>query len=200
MIFLKALIIGFSIAMPVGPIGMLCIRNTLSYGLRIGFATGLGAALADSCYGFMAGGGLAFLSSFLINNNSLIKIIGSAILLWLGINEIKNARTKIHEIKIKKSSFYKTIATTYLLTITSPMTILSFVGVFAVIGGNNLSGTNIFFIITGIFCGSLLWWLTLAGIVAQIRHKISINAMAKIRISSGIILCAFAAYALISIF
>ena len=105
MIFLKALIIGFSIAMPVGPIGMLCIKNTLSHGFRIGVATGFGAALADSCYGFMAGGGLAFLSHFLLSNSSIIKIIGSAILLYLGISEIKNSQAKIHRQKFASENF-----------------------------------------------------------------------------------------------
>ena len=198
MIFLKALIIGFSIAMPVGPIGMLCIKNTLSHGFRIGIATGLGAALADSCYGFMAGGGLAVLSNFLLSNTVIIKIIGSLILLYLGINEIKNSQAKINELKVKKSNFYKTIATTYFLTITNPMTILSFIGVFAVLGGEGLNSTNISFIIGGIFCGSLAWWLTLAGSVSIIRHKISTSAMSKIKISSGLILIGFALYAILS--
>ncbi len=200
MIFLKALVIGFSIAMPVGPIGMLCIKNTLSHGFRIGVATGLGAAMADSCYGFMAGGGLAFLSNLLLNNTTIIKIIGSFILLYLGINEIRNSRAKINEIAVKKSNFYKTIATTYFLTITNPMTILSFIGVFAALGGGGLNKADIAFIISGIFCGSLAWWLTLAGSVSVIRHKISISSMAKIKIISGIILCGFAAYTLFSVF
>lgn len=198
--FIESFILGYVIAMPVGPIGMICIKNTLSRGFKSGLATGLGGALADSCYGFMAGGGMAFLSKLLINNTNLIKIFGSAILFYLGINEILHAKSKIADVKIKNSNFIKTIATTYLLTITSPMTILSFVGAFAIIGSNSLGSGTIFFIVFGIFCGSLSWWLTLAISINIIRHKISQNSMAIIKIISGIILCTFAIYAIISVF
>jgi len=185
--------------MPVGPIGMLCIKNTLSHGFRIGFATGLGAALADSCYGFIAGGGLAILSHFLLENSVALKIFGSAILIYLGIMEIKNSHAKIHEIQNKKSGFLKNLFTTFLLTISNPMTILSFIGVFAALGKVGSNESDIFLIILGVFCGSLLWWLILATSIAQIRHKISKELMAKIKILSGIILIGFGIYGICSL-
>ena len=200
MIFLKALVIGFSIAMPVGPIGMMCIKNTLTHGIRIGLATGLGAALADACYGLIAGGGLAVLSQFLLDNTAGIKVIGGLLLLAIGAIEIKNARAKIQEIKLKKSNFYQTIMTTFAIVIANPITIMAFVGVFAAVGGSDLSLSSILLTVIGVFCGSLLWWLILASTVNSIRHKISQVWMTRMRIISGSTLIGFAVFALVSSF
>jgi len=192
--FLKAFIIGFSIAMPVGPIGMFCIKNTLTNGFRIGFAVGLGAALADAFYGFLAGGGLAFISQFMIANSSAIRIFGGLLLFYLGAVEIKNARTHGKKITAKTEGFYQTIATSFLLTITNPLTILSFVGIFAAIGGEALSKAGVATIIAGFFLGSLLWWIILVSIIAITHHKIPEKMMAKIKIFSGLILVGFAVW------
>ncbi len=195
MFFLKAFLIGFSIAMPVGPIGMLCIRKSLNYGFAIGVATGFGAAFADSFYGFLAGGGLAFLSKFLLEFSYSIKIIGSLILFLLGLNEIKNAKKHSDKkIEIKKSGALQIALVTFFLTLTNPMTILSFIGVFAAIGGINETIEDITLIVFGVFCGSLCWWVVLAGITAKIRHKIDKTWMIRIKYFSGLVLCSFAIY------
>lgn len=200
MIFLKALIIGFSIAMPVGPIGMMCIKNTLSHGFKFGLATGLGAALADACYGLIAGGGLAVLSKFLLDNTQIIKLVGAAILLYIGAMEIKSARAKITEIKTKKTNLYHTVLTTFAIVIANPITIMAFIGVFAAVGGSDLGLSSILLTIIGVFCGSLLWWVILATTVNSIRHKISVEWMMRIRLISGFTLIGFALFALVSSF
>jgi putative LysE/RhtB family amino acid efflux pump len=197
-IFLKAFIIGFSIAMPVGPIGLLCIKNTLSYGFKIGVAVGLGAALADSFYGFLAGGGLALISELLLDYITYIKIIGGIFLIYLGLKEIINYKKIPHQAAdVKGSHFFKTIFTVLFLTLTNPATIISFVAIFAVIGGASTDGSGLFTMILGVFFGSLCWWLILAGGVSKIKHKISENIMKIIKIFSGIILCGFGIYAVI---
>ena len=196
-IFLKAFIIGFSIAMPVGPIGLLCIKNTLSHGFKIGFAVGLGAALADSFYGFLAGGGLALISKFLIDYAFYIKIIGGIFLIYLGVKEIKNYKEIPHKAaNIKTSHFFKTIFTVLLLTLTNPATIISFIAIFAAIGGSSVGGLGLVTMIIGVFLGSLFWWLILAGAVSKIKHKISDDLMKKIKLLSGFVLFTFGCYAL----
>ena len=198
-IFLKAFIIGFSIAMPVGPIGLLCIKNTLSYGFKIGFAVGLGAALADSFYGFLAGGGLALISKFLIDYTFYIKIIGGLFLIYLGIKEIKSYKEIPNKAaNIKASHFFKIVVTVLFLTLTNPATIISFIAIFAAIGGSSVGGFGLVTMILGVFLGSLFWWLILAGGVSKIKHKISDNLMKKIKILSGFVLCSFGCYALFS--
>jgi len=198
LIFLKAFLIGFSIAMPVGPIGLLCIKNTLSYGFKTGFAVGLGAALADSFYGLLAGGGLALISKFLLTYTSYIKVIGGIFLIYLGIKEVRNYKKVPHNAaKIKNSHFLKTVFTVLFLTLTNPATIISFVAIFASIGGLTVGVLGLITMIFGVFSGSLFWWLILAGGVTKIKHKISEKIMKIIKIFSGIILCGFGIYTVI---
>lgn len=75
-LFLKGALLGFSIAAPVGPIGVLCIRRTLARGMVSGFVSGLGAATADGIYGAIAAFGLASLTGFLVSVNLLMRIAG----------------------------------------------------------------------------------------------------------------------------
>ncbi len=197
-IFFKAFVIGFSIAMPVGPIGLLCIKNTLSHGFKIGLAVGLGAALADSFYGFLAGGGLVLFSKFLLEYTNYIKIIGGIFLIYLGVKEIKNYKEISRKAaNIKTSHFFKTTSTVFLLTLANPATIIAFIAIFAAIGAADsaASGAGLAAMILGVFCGSLIWWIILSSAVTKIKHKISENIMKKIKIFSGIILCAFGVYA-----
>ncbi len=190
--------IGFSIAMPVGPIGLLCVKNTLSYGFKTGFAVGLGAALADSFYGLLAGGGLVLISKFLLDYTNYIKVIGGMFLIYLGIKEIRDYKKIPHNAaKIKDSHFFKTVLTVLFLTLTNPATIISFVAIFASIGGLTVGGLGLITMIFGVFFGSLCWWLILAGGITKIKHKISEEIMKIIKIFSGIILFGFGIYAVI---
>lgn len=184
--------------MPVGPIGLLCIKNTLAYGFRIGVAVGVGAALADSFYGFLAGGGLAILSKFLLDYVGSIKLVGGIFLIYLGVKEIMLCSDFSNKAAVVKTSYFnKTIFAVFFLTLSNPATIISFVAIFAAIGSSSSGGVEIFFMIAGIFFGSLFWWLSLAALVVKIKHKISENMMKKIKIFSGIILCGFGIYAVI---
>ena len=185
--------------MPVGPIGLLCIKNTLTHGFKIGFAVGLGAALADSFYGFLAGGGLAIFSGFLLDYSFQIKLVGAVALIYLGVKEIieyKNSPS--HAAEVKTSNFSKTILAVFFLTLTNPATIIAYLAIFTALGGSSASGVGIFIMILGVFFGSLFWWLILAFSVSKIKHKISPDSMHKIKIFSGIILCAFGIYSLIN--
>ena len=201
-IFLKTFFIGFSIAMPIGPIGLLCIKNTLSHGFKVGFAVGLGAALADSFYGFLAGGGLAIISKLLLNHITYIKFIGGIFLIYLGAREIRTCFNRNHNISskatnIKSHDFLRTVSTVFLLTLTNPATIISFVAIFATVGNSSINNFEIFIMILGVFLGSLLWWLILAITVSRIKHKISEKLIMKIKIISGSFLIGFGGYALL---
>ena len=94
----RGLIIGFSIAAPVGPIGVLCIRRTLDEGWAAGLVSGLGAASADTIYGFIAGFGLTFVSGFLVSQQVWLRLIGGLFLCYLGIRTLlsKPSRREVH--------------------------------------------------------------------------------------------------------
>src|SRR5579863_888349 len=130
-LLLKGLVIGFAIAAPVGPIGILCIQRSLHDGFKVGLMTGIGAALADGTYGLIAGFGLTAISSLLITHQWWIRVIGGLFLLYLGIKLIL---TPPREQKTKGSwdkSPWHACGTSYLLTLTNPATILSFVAILA---------------------------------------------------------------------
>src|SRR6266700_7912000 len=83
--FLRGVAIGFSIAAPVGPIGVLCIRRTLTRGRLCGFASGLGAATADAVYGCVAGFGLTAVSNLMVSQQTWLRLIGGLFLCYLGV-------------------------------------------------------------------------------------------------------------------
>ena len=149
---LQGTIIGFSIAAPVGPIGVLCIVRTLTKGVWFGLVSGLGAATADAVYGSVAATGLTVISTALINQQELIRVIGGLFLCWLGISTFLS---KTHEGKISstKDSLAGSFASTFFLTLTNPMTILSFTAIFAGLGVGQTSGSNVSagFMVLGVF-------------------------------------------------
>ena len=195
---LKGLLIGFAIAAPVGPIGMLCIQRTLNYGRRSGFATGLGAATADAAYGAVAAFGLTAISYFLLTGQTWLRIIGGAFLVYLGTRTLFSKAAP--ESNGRHISLLSDYFSSVFLTLANPATIISFLAVFAGIGIGALAGSVALAVtmVAGVFFGSALWWLILTSGVGLLRSAMSASFLRIANIASGIILLAFAAYALIS--
>lgn len=195
----KGLIIGFSIAMPVGPIGLLCIRNVLTFGMLCGLITGLGAACADAIYGALAGFGVATVSSFLETHGDYIQICGALFLCYLGISTFfgKASNTDNKEVGLTNS---RAFLATFLLTLTNPMTIISFAGVYAGlgIGHENLSVNYSLITTLGVFLGSIVWWFILSLTASIFRDKFTTTSSIWLNKISGSILFGFGSLALIS--
>ena len=199
MLFIKGLLVGLAIAAPVGPIGVLCIQRTLHEGFSIGLATGLGAALADGTYGLMAALGLTALSNFLIKQTSHIQFIGAVFLFYLGLKLLFKKPTNHLSKKFTEKSMAHALSTTYLLTLANPMTILSFIAIFAGLGLGTLhaSVTQAVLLVAGITIGSALWWVFLTNFIARVLHKRINNVwLQRINILSGFVLMLFGAAAL----
>ena len=199
-LFFKGLIIGFAIAAPVGPIGVLCIQRSLHDGFKIGLVTGLGAAFADGTYGLIAGFGLTAISSILIAQQFWIRLIGGLFLLYLGIKLFLTVPQQRSAGKSDRSSWHA-FSTTYLLTVTNPATILSFIGVFAGLGVGTSSTdySEAIVLISGIILGSAMWWLFLSGGVALIlHHRLTPAVMRNINRLSGFIILVFGVYSLLT--
>ena len=137
--FLRGLVIGVSIAAPVGPIGVLCIRRTLVEGRAAGFVSGLGAASADAVYGFMAAFGLTFISTFLIDQQTWIRLIGGLFLFFLGIRTFR-APVAEQAAGAVEHGLLGNYLSIFVLTLTNPLTILSFAAVFAGLGVGAANG------------------------------------------------------------
>lgn len=200
--FAKGLIIGVSIAAPVGPIGVLCIQRTVTFGKTSGLITGLGAATADGFYGTVAAFSLIVISNFLVEYQFLFRLIGGAFLLYLGTKTFFSKYIK-KDIAVEN---YKGLFSDYLsavfLTIANPMTILSFVGIFSGLGlyGTNASISSAIFMVVGVIAGSMLWWTLLTGSIGLLRQKISTRGLVVVNKISGTIILVFAALSFYSLF
>lgn len=204
---LRSFIIGISIAAPVGPIGILCIRRTLAEGRIAGFISGLGAATADAFYGAIAAFGLTFISLFLLQHTLWLRLGGGIFLLFLGVRNflaVPKDSVANETSSSKKRSLLNYYASTFLLTITNPLTILTFAAIFAGIGGLNSDLSNDYFgaaiMVIGIFLGSCAWWFILSGLTGYFRRKIDAKTMIWINRASGTIIIGFGIIALSTLF
>jgi threonine/homoserine/homoserine lactone efflux protein len=199
-LFARGLVIGFAIAAPVGPIGMLVIRRTLAEGRLLGLLTGLGAAVADSLYGCVGAFGLTFISSFLMGYAFWTKLIGGLFLLWLGMGTFR-AKPREESAGTSNVRYATAFLSTMVLTLANPATILSFMAVFAGLGLGAAAGDYgaAAIVVAGVFVGSTIWWLLLSGGVALMRHKLKPGAVRWINYGSGAFLSAFGIYALASL-
>ena len=196
---LKGLVIGFCVAAPVGPIGVLCIRRSLAEGIAIGFATGLGAATADAAYGAVAAFGLTAISNFLVGQKLWLGLIGGVFLCYLGVRTFISKPPE-RPADLKGRGRAGAYLSTLFLTLTNPMTILSFVAVFAGFGfGAATNYGNAAVLVLGVFAGSAAWWLILSSGVGLFRSRITANWMQAVNRLSGTIICAFGIYALTTI-
>ena len=192
MIFLRGLLIGISIAAPVGPIGVLCIRRTLAEGRLAGLVSGLGAASADAIYGALAGFGLTFISGFLVAQQNWLSFFGGIFLCYLGARTFFSVPVETAA-PSHPQSLWRNYFSIFLLTLTNPMTILSFTAIFAGLGlveaqGNYISAATL---VGGVFVGSATWWLLLSFGVGSFRERITLHWMRRINQISGLIVLGF---------
>ena len=197
MIFLRAFLIGISIAAPVGPIGVLCIRRTLSNGKLAGFLSGMGAATADMVYGAIAAFGLTVITNLLVENAFWLKLIGGIFLLYLGIKTFMEKPAE-NAAQAKQGGYFSMYLSTFFLTITNPITILSFAAIFAgTMIGKEINSPLV--IVAGVFSGSASWWLALSFGVGLMRDKLNQNHMTWINRISGTIIILFGIFALVNL-
>ncbi|TNE73877.1 LysE family translocator [bacterium] len=193
-ILLKGLIAGITIAIPVGPVNLICIQRTINDGHARGLVSGLGAALADTLYGFIAGFGLTLVSQFLFENLPVLKIAGGLVIIALALR-VLSAKPKIirKNQEISTKSLWSAFTSTFAITLTNPLTIMAFIGIFAGLGLDNHStnSNSSLILIAGVFSGSLLWWVSLSTFVDRIRHKLSPRMIHYFNRASGVIILLF---------
>jgi threonine/homoserine/homoserine lactone efflux protein len=186
--FLKGLVIGFAMAVPIGPIGIMCIRKTLTSGRLRGMVIGLGAATADLLYGCVAAFGLTVISNTLLNQRIWIRLVGGGLLLFLGVRTFR-AQPKDPKIQIQNSGLLRSYLTTVFLTLTNPLTVFAFIAVFAALGlGNKLSFFSAVLLVVGVFIGSSLWFLSLSSGVTLFRNKFDVTGLRWVNKIAGILI------------
>ncbi len=198
-LFARGLVIGFAVAAPVGPIGMLVINRTLTEGRLSGLATGLGAAVADTLYGCVGAFGVTFISNMLMGYALWTQLVGGLFLCYLGIKTIRarpgesSAAPRVRHLVA--------FSTTALLTLANPVTILMFMAVFTGLGFGSGNGTYgaASVVVAGVFTGSMLWWLILTEGLSLLRHRLAPGAIRWIDLGSGALLFLFGATAVLSL-
>lgn len=188
-LFLKGSLIGFSIAMPVGPVGMVCIQHSLRRGLTAGLIAGSGAALADAFYGGMAGFGISMLSHMLTNYQLWFQLLGAIILWVIGIKIFKSQPSSV-ETTPRSYSSLRIFFSTFVLTLTNPLTLICFAAIYASLGispeNQEILSTGILSL--GILFGAAIWWLVLSSGVAIIGKRFHLNSSPLLnRISGGVL-------------
>ncbi|MDF2564209.1 MAG: Lysine exporter protein [Massilibacillus sp.] len=197
--FMKGIILGFSIAAPVGPIGVLCIRRTLANGIFNGVLSGLGTATADAMYGSIAAFGVTIISNFLFDHQFYLRFLGGLFLLYLGYTTYRSIPAETAA-QTSSKGIFGAYTSAFFLTLTNPMTIMSFAAVFAGlgIGTTGESYTLAGLLVFGVFLGSMLWWLLLSGMVNALRASFDTKRLKYVNQFSGFIIASFGIVSLIT--
>jgi threonine/homoserine/homoserine lactone efflux protein len=187
---LKGVLVGLIIAVPTGPVGVLCIRRTIFHGQLAGFVSGLGAASADAIFGIIAAFGLSVVSELLLDYQQWLRLGGSAFLLFLGITAFASDPLEGTQDQRDPEDLIADFASTFLLTITNPITILAFLAIFAGIGFSGAHATlgRAAILVLGVWIGSLVWWAALALGAGAMRVSFGRQHLVWINRGSGGIL------------
>jgi threonine/homoserine/homoserine lactone efflux protein len=199
-LFLKGVAVGLSMAVPVGPIGILCIRRTLLEGRLSGFVSALGLATADVIFGCIAGFGLTLVSDFLISQQFWLRLIGGIFLCIIGLRVLLTKFVE-REAPTRGKGLVGAYTSMFFLTLTYPMTVLIFLGIFAGLGIGDAKGNYaaIAALVLGVFVGSILWWAILSSFIGALRNRFRTQNWQWVNKISGILITGFGVAVLLSL-
>jgi threonine/homoserine/homoserine lactone efflux protein len=209
-LFLKALLAGFIVAVPIGAIGAMCLRRALQGRWLIGLTTGFGAAVADALLATAAMLGLTLLTHYLLENQRPVLWVGGVFLIFISIRMIIKRRPKIKDEPVSMErelrrwkAWSGALTTGFALTIINPATLIAFVGVFAGLGLFQDQPSSLlrnWIVIVGVLCGSMLWWLTLTGTAFLVRRHLSLEWIVVLNVLLGVMVMGFGVASLLSAF
>jgi len=187
---LKGMLVGLIIAVPTGPVGVLCIRRTIFHGRLAGFVSGLGAASADAIFGIIAAFGLSVISELLLDYQEWLRLGGTGFLLFLGVTALTADPLEGTQHQRDPEDLVTDFVSTFFLTITNPITILAFLAIFAGIGFTGAEATlgRAAILVLGVWLGSLCWWAALSFGAGMVRLSFERHHLVWINRGSGGIL------------
>lgn len=197
----EGFILGFSIAAAVGPISLLVIRRTLAEGRTIGMVSGLGVATADGLYGAVAAFGLTAITDVLVAWRQALALVGGAFLLWVAWRTLRSLpapdpSTAPTGDEARSRGLAGAYLSTLALTLTNPLTIVSFAALFVGLGVTGDDAASAAALTLGVFAGSAMWWVVLTSLVARLRSRITARGLRWVNIVSGLVIGAFAVVAI----
>jgi threonine/homoserine/homoserine lactone efflux protein len=195
---IRGMVVGLTLAVPVGPIGVLCLRRTLNYGWLAGLFSGLGAATADGIFGLIATFSLSWVTDFLQRWHDQLILAASMLLVFLGIKAMRQPPPSVEEGAAEGEAIgvHRLIGyyiSTLLLLLYHPIALLAFVSVFASFGAVPANAGNMphFLLVAGVFIGSAAWWIGIGGAAALLRSRLQLAHFRWINGISGVILSGF---------
>jgi threonine/homoserine/homoserine lactone efflux protein len=196
---LKGIAIGFALAAPVGPLGVICIRRTLAHGSKRGLLVGLSAAVADILYGIVAAFGVTLISDFIYHQQQWIRLVGGFFLIILGYHILRSHPLTETETN-GTNGHIRAFFSTFLLALTNPMTVFTFAAVFASVGLKEITSNHIYglFLVAGIFLGTMGWFTLLTTLVHFFKEKINTDGISLVNKIAGSVLILFGIIALCS--
>jgi threonine/homoserine/homoserine lactone efflux protein len=201
-LFLKAMAIGFMVAAPVGPVGVLCVRRAITQGIILGILSGLGAATADAVFGAVAAFGLTVVSDFLVQHQVWLRLIGGLVLTALGILLYKRPPSQDEANCKSILGPLSAYVSTFLITASNPATIIGFGAIFAGLGLAGLEQSYLMagLLVLGVFSGSAIWWVGLSLLVMVFRKSINLDRLPTINRLAGVLIFCFGLFALFAAF
>lgn len=188
-VLLKGLIIGFAMAVPIGPLGVLCIRKTLTEGRARGMIIGLGAATADALYSGIAAFGLTIVLDVIEGQAFWVRLVGGLLLLVLGIRTLRARRTTDPLKIFAGRGLWGIFVSSFVIALTNPLTIFAFIAVFATFGLAHERGiVEASLLVLGVFIGSNLWFLTLGSVATLFHGRITAGGMRWVSRVAGILI------------
>jgi threonine/homoserine/homoserine lactone efflux protein len=188
--FVRGVVIGLSVGAPLGPVGLVCLRRMLTQGAMAGLASGLGAATADAMFGAITGLGLTFITAPLEAHQVWLETIGGVVLCVLGVRFMLS-HPQLGTERVGRTGLARAYTSTFLLTLTSPATVLSFVAMFAALGVVTRGRLSVGLLCAGVFAGSAFWWIALATAAGALRHHITPGGLTWVNRLSGALITAF---------
>jgi threonine/homoserine/homoserine lactone efflux protein len=197
-LLIGGIIVGLMIAMPVGPVNILCIHRTLEGGWKSGVISGLGAAAADMLYGGVAGFSITLVVQFLVREQFWIRLFGGILLVIIGISYFFKRPEPLNAQTQGRANAYSDLRSTFLLTLTNPTTVLSFLAILAALGmGAQRQWWLTVFLVGGIFCGSMVWWIVLGSIVNLFRNRFNDRILLLMNRLAGLLIGGFGIAAIV---
>ena len=194
----RGIVVGLMIAMPVGPVNILCIHRTLEAGWRSGVTSGVGAAAADMLYGGVAGFSITLVVQFLVREQLWIRLFGGILLVVIGISYFFKRPKPLSAQMQEGGSAYSDVRSAFLLTLTNPTTVLAFLALLAALGiGHQRQWWLTVFLVGGIFCGSMVWWIVLSSIVNLFRDRFNDRILLLMNHLAGILIGGFGIAAIV---
>jgi len=202
-ILLKGIILGLTVSMPLGPIGIVLINRTIKRGMLSGFFSGLGLASADTLLAILSGIGYTVIMAFIKEERFIVSIIAGLIIIGVGLkvllsNPVKDLRNR----EKANKSLWRDYYSVFVLSISNPYTIFIFVAFFSGvhINGNIRPERVPFFLIPGVFIGAIAWWFFLSYFVSRFKKKIRLRVIVRVNMVAGIVVIVIGIIVLLSVF